>query len=54
MGFKSAADAFILKFLKQVSTLFESSAKSGSIWLTHKRRTCLYKVRSIALYLLSI
>ncbi|KAI0713120.1 signal recognition particle, SRP9/SRP14 subunit [Cerioporus squamosus] len=24
-------------FLKQVSTLFESSSKSGSIWLTHKR-----------------
>ncbi|KAM5539971.1 hypothetical protein V8D89_006474 [Ganoderma adspersum] len=24
-------------FLKQLSTLFESSAKSGSIWLTHKR-----------------
>ncbi|KAH9854283.1 signal recognition particle, SRP9/SRP14 subunit [Lenzites betulinus] len=26
-------------FLKQLSTLFESSAKSGSIWLTHKRLT---------------
>ena len=26
------------QFLKQVSTLFESSSKSGSIWLTHKRR----------------
>ncbi|KAH9897688.1 signal recognition particle, SRP9/SRP14 subunit [Cubamyces lactineus] len=26
-------------FLKQLSALFESSAKSGSIWLTHKRLT---------------
>ncbi|EIW64471.1 signal recognition particle SRP9/SRP14 subunit [Trametes versicolor FP-101664 SS1] len=26
-------------FLKQLSTLFESSSKSGSIWLTHKRLT---------------
>ncbi|KAI0652573.1 signal recognition particle, SRP9/SRP14 subunit [Trametes meyenii] len=26
-------------FFQQLSTLFESSAKSGSIWLTHKRLT---------------
>ncbi|KAI0640134.1 signal recognition particle 14kD protein-domain-containing protein [Trametes polyzona] len=26
-------------FLKQLSALFQSSAKSGSIWLTHKRLT---------------